>query len=324
MATCIETQQRYPPKKIVDWKWRAATSILTDKRLEKMGNRLADLDWVDSFVEKTADFHFAEGFDGVYKPAVKAGYVPVGISNHEAHLNGPEAAVEAEILALRGGLKGFYLPIAASLKRGDQGKGLEVFYKLLTPDFERHNLYTLPVVRSCDHDDFQMKGNNLGIARQLLHAAGEGYGLFFFPEGSVQAGRNKDPKHPVWNNICGMGAVKQSNKNHEEDRLLPAKLIMEIAKKRNNKVLLIPISTHGSYRVWSPDTNFFKLRGIRSALNPREVNPIQVKFGLPLKIEDLYARIQETTQVTPKSFTDAIFREIASGLPDYAKGIYNK
>lgn len=140
----------------------------------------------------------------------------------------------------------FYIPVAASLMKGQQGLVAQLFYSEGTlPFLKQQNINPFPAVTENDRIKRHLKPSLSDIKhdiKQLNRAAAEKESAFLvFPEGSVEAGR-----YDALGNMKGMQKVTNPFLPH----------IFQKAHEADKKVIILPVGISGTNKMISAESLF--------------------------------------------------------------------
>lgn len=226
--------------------------------------------------------------------------VPVLVSNHQSHFDAVVLALMADkiLSSHRHALKGFYLPYAVSVTTGDQGKNINTFFHLTNDWFEQRRVFPIPVTRNKDAEKYGIKNPNIKSLRDIMRSSKNGFGVAIPPEGSVEGGR-KD----LTGEIHGMIPPQEGG----------IELLMQPG------VFFVPLSIHGTYRIFDPNSKFPTKEAVLSVLSDTFLSHAKtlatVRVGNPISSDEFPTDGES-------SATDFLMRQIARNLPPEAQGIY--
>lgn len=236
--------------------------------------------------------------------------VPILISSHTSHLDGlPLVALTTKLLTMsdsllgQGILKGFKIPIASSMKTGDQGSVVrEGTIRMQNIMSQQFNLEAIPYTRDKDKAKYGLKGNNLGSMLRLVRGAKNGYGIADFPEATMQGGRIK--KNILFGEPERFG-LQEFNDIEE---------ISEIARMAGKEPLYIPVGIDGGFRLESPDNNRLTLAYLTEIFltHPSPTTLVSVRVGTPIFQEEIGS----------KNINTFLGEKVAQLLPEQARGVY--
>ncbi|MDO8583086.1 MAG: hypothetical protein Q7R51_00975 [bacterium] len=257
-------------------------------------------------------FVFPDEFIATYAMKISdktKGFLPIIVSSHTSHLDGLPLSVVAKILTdmtnLISGehrLKGFTVPIAASMETGNQGsivkKATEHIKKIMA---QQYNLQTMPYVRAKDEKQYDIPRDRHKFLRDLTEQVRNGYGLALFPEATMQGGRTK-------RRIFG----RTERFGMQEFKYMEA--IAAIAKRTGKEPLYIPIGIDGGFRLESPDNNRPTLAYLREIFltQPAQTKLVNARVGLPITQKEIGSA----------DINDFLGKTVAGLLPEKARGVY--
>lgn len=232
---------------------------------------------------------------------INKGIIPVLVSNHQSHADIiVHALIAQRILAETSNvLNGFYLPYAASVSTGHQGKNIYVLFDLLKDWFEERGVFPIPVTREKDVLLYGINNMNFASLRTLHDATRKRFGVAILPEGSVQGGRRNQQ-----GNIYGM--------IHPQERGINT-------LRQWNDTLFLPISLHETYRIFNPDqrmpTKEAVLLTLQGLVGIHRQTLATVKVQEPILTCNLPTNEDFNT-------ADFLMHQIARNLPPVAQGVY--
>lgn len=259
------------------------------------------------------DLHIPNSFEECFREAMDTG-IPIIYANHQSHADGIALAVISDYLMRLSTLKGFAVPIAASMESGDQSLELKKSFDLLRPAVEGMGLVSVPVTRKKDVKQYDMDRRRITAeVSKFAEKIKEGYGIALLPEGSVQGGR-----HPAGSGIDEINGMQTA----ERGALLGFRnLVARVGKPIGKSPFFIPVGLHGGYRfVQSPEggkpkpTNRGWLALGLGMLSIRTMQ-IQANLGMPIRTEQLslYQGQEE----------NYLMRRVAELVPPIARGVYS-
>lgn len=250
-------------------------------------------------------FGFSEGTGANVVDFIKLinkGYAPIMYANHQSYVDAKIFRDIAKKVAQHvpsEDLKGFYLPIAASLETGDQGTFAKSMHDLFKSFDNYGNVVTVPVVREVDKAEHGIQEE---VYRKelvkVLNAPKDGFGLAIFPEGGRNGGRiGKDGK------INGLQKVEESG------------LLLHFMKKHKARgVVLLPVGISGTNLIVPPDND-----GI-----PEEI--LDIVTGKTEASVVANATIGEPFVVNADNVgnypMDGLMKKVANLLPTESRGVY--
>lgn len=267
-----------------------------------------------------------------YSEEIENGGIPLIYSNHQAHVDGiGHGVLIEELKKVRPQYpKGFAMPVAKSLVTGDQSEGLKLFYDLFDRTLTNMGLIRLPVTRVKDVERFKFSRRYLAAEmlpfRRLID---NGYGIAFFPEGTVEGGRH--PKDQDSENIYGMQKI------NEEPFTSFYQLVSRSGEKINRRPFFIPVGVHGGYRIQQspengiPNATALGVRSlIEAALGILPETQIEVVMGMPFNINEVSSGLGPNWQDLERDRINAYFMSrILPLIPrrawgDYGRRIYSE
>jgi hypothetical protein len=213
---------------------------------------------------------------------INSGLIPVIYANHQSFADEIVLSlVTREILKQTqlDKLRGFLLPVAASIGSGDQGQDILDLAEIFEHTYRERGFREVPIVRKEDVKKYSMKrAPNIQASSNLTNAPNEGYGLAIFPEATMHGGRKDQDgrifglqKVVVINSFLGL--VKEWR---NEDR----------GTQRRESVIL-PVGIDGSHRILDPQTGDIQQDASRmiSGCDFPEP-PVTISVGEPLTTEN--------------------------------------
>lgn len=259
------------------------------------------------------------------------GWIPVGYANHEGHQDGLAAVVIGEHFKTLAqmppadacGFKGFAVPMAISMASGGQSAELTRIYDFLKEVGQKKGAVAVPITRRKDETQYGMsKKGNVSEVRPFVEKLHQGYGIWVFPEGSIQGGRH--PNGASIEQIYGMQEVRNTSLMdyfHLADR---------IATKIGARAFLAPVGLHGSYRIMEcPEGGKPKLTpqgkvSLFIGMFGLALVQIQANLLMPYTVADIQAALGENWMEDLQSFNQFAMKKIVPGIPAIAAGVYGE
>ncbi len=164
---------------------------------------------------------------------------PIVYANHESHMDGGALVKVSQLLNKPGNIPmEFKLPLAASLRTGDQSSKHTEFYNAMKPWMIENHIHPVEVAREADREKYNIKAAT-DQSRELLSIPSSRDGIMIFPQGSVQAGRI----NPETGKRFGMIEVKND--------LIP-RIVRRSVAQHSKDVAFLPVAIHGTYRLFDP------------------------------------------------------------------------
>lgn len=180
---------------------------------------------------------------------INNGDVPIILANHRslADIFAIYNVINSLNLDINNNLKGFYLPVAASLTTGDQNEYVTRIYSEIVKQCSLKNIFFTEVLRPKDIEKYKIDPNS-EQSRQykrnlltILSIKENNHGLILFPEGTTQAGRySSETKKPY-----GHHPLEGTN--------IADSLISKFLDQ-NIRFVVLPLIINDSEKVFSPDT----------------------------------------------------------------------
>ncbi len=292
----------------------------------KLSKPLVDRLVVRAF-RSVVDLQTVPGFEDRFQE-VAVGGVAIVFSNHQSQADGIPYSVVSEYLIKLAGktdgaiLRGFATPIARSMATGDQSAELTESFDFVKGGAERMGVFTYPVTREKDVKDYGMSRSDIvAEVRPFEKRLSEGFGIAFFPEGTVQGGRH--PQEKDIEDVYGMQEVS-------ENGLIQ---FFRLAKKHSGKrPFFLPLGLHGSFRFMQSEDGGGKPvrthKGIwnlvKGAVTLRADLRIQATLGLPVSEEDLINDLGFNWIKDSSSLNRYLMERITPLVPPQARGVYNR
>ena len=262
------------------------------------------------------DTIYEDNFADEYIEAIKEGYLPIVVGNHQSHVDGIESSLPIEILTnvanekLPEGqkLKGFALVIASTVYSGHQGAMMKGFFDETFPLAEKRQLFPLPHTRPQDQQRYDIKTKRLSqLFKDLIYTMNEGYAVAVLAEGTTTAGKKNKERKPN-----GMQEFMPSS----------VRMLISAAKEANKRIMIIPISITGGPDIHNPDTKLPTLKALRAGFNLGDTNLVHIYVSNPMKADegDLEKLYHERNW---DGLNNAVAREIAAHLPEKERGFYS-
>lgn len=248
---------------------------------------------------------------GVYNPNTLIAF----ISSHRSH---GEVATTIETIrrtrALIPEIGTFYLPIAASLFRGQQGAYANTYFHYgAKPVLEGIGVKALPVATD---NDVKKRGIKPSVsdAKAFKEAVAEtSSGFFIFPEASVQGGRHK--------RILGLPVGKMYGSIPFNEKVLQE--LLQGAQRNHREVLIVPVGTTGTNNIVSADflnPTFWALAVLglqRFGIRPKLAT---ITFGKPFHLDK--EEFGEGKNIDGGKLTNFVALKVNSLLPENERGVY--
>lgn len=265
--------------------------------------------------------------EGRFQQLVADGGVPFVYANHQGHPDAMAVAIITKHLKdLTVQPDGKYLVrglaaiLAKSMVSGHQSEELTSTYKLLVGACRQRGVVPVPVTRKEDRKRYGMSRS--GIASEMLpliRSLHDGYGMIFFPEGSVQGGR-----HPRGANREDIYGMQEPSNNNLIDFF---QLIGRITSRRP---FFMPVGLHGSFQIMQSE------EGDKPQLTPRgKWSLIAAALGIPIGVLNIKANLlmpfteEEIIQDLDSDwlkdgpvFNRYAMRRLLPGIPSVARGVY--
>lgn len=203
--------------------------------------------------------------------------------------------------------QGFVVPVATSIKTGDQHPIIKKFSEsTIEGKIGEDGLLTVSYTRRKDQEKYRLPANLLEFIRKMKGFIQDRYGLVVFPEATVQGGR-RNPR----------GGINGMQPFEEKTIETMAKLILNEGYTPS----FIPIGIWGSHKVLSPDTLRPTIPTIIQATLPSpQKGIVKVRIGSPIRWDD-FMKINGTP-ANGESINDFFARELAPLVPKSARGVY--
>lgn len=283
---------------------------------------------MESKVVKTMTPEFPEGFEEIFRKEMEdEDTIPIPVFSHQGHMDAASTAVLSKRLTYlankvrAGRFPGFRLIVAASIRAGHQGLLLkQVLIQAEKDRLPKYFLHFLDFVRPKDVEEYGMKPNRFSFMRELIKAVENREGIEIFPEKSVEGGRRKTEGRSE-DDIKGMQPLDSENLH----------TIIQTVLKLNKKVLIIPVGSHGAYKII--DSNILKKTNKpANRITPREWIVLSgpkrreimtVKVGMPIKYDDILKQLADQGKdLTVENVGQYVGELIAQLLPEKARGAY--
>lgn len=135
-------------------------------------------------------------------------------------------------------LKGFAMPIAASIASGHQGqevkKAVGMFSRLSE---EQDQFYLIDYVREKDKVEFKMKDNTREYLREMKNHLAANEGIALLPEATVEGGRNFESGELIGLRLPEPGSIY---------------ITAKWAEKQGKDPVLVPVVLTGTHKVFRP------------------------------------------------------------------------
>ncbi|HBQ50435.1 hypothetical protein A3B42_00345 [Candidatus Daviesbacteria bacterium RIFCSPLOWO2_01_FULL_38_10] len=262
--------------------------------------------------------------EGRFQQLIAEGGVPIVYGNHQGHGDGLALAnVSGHLrdLTLQDGqylLRGLAVILAKSMVSGHQSKELTGIYDLVIGACRQRGVVPVSVTREKDREKYGMSREKVAAeVIPLIRSLRKGYGMAFFPEGSVQGGR-----HPKGSGVEEIFGMQEPDNNNLIDFF---KLM-----SRYGKPFFMPIGLHGSYRIMQSeegDKPRLTSRGRRSLIAaalgiPIGVLRIKANLLMPFTEGEIAEEIGSEWMEDGTVFNRYAMMKLLPGIPDVAHGVF--
>lgn len=295
---------------------------------ERIGNQVVER-FVGRGFNAIVDLQVPDGFEDRFRQLIVGG-VPVVYANHQSHADGIAMAVVSEYLrnlaAKTPGsypLRGFAVPIAASMASGDQSIELKQSFDILKGTARSKGVEPISVTRKKDAILYGMSRQALGKeALPFRDRLLKGFGIGSFPEASVQGGRH--PEGAGIDEIYGMQEVVES------DLIDIIQLANRVLGREGVRPFFIPLGLHGSYRFMDcPEGGKSKptLEGWATLIKGMVGLPVgmkmQARLAMPFTGEQLVQGVGEDWMENVLASNRHFMEQVAPAIPPVARGAYS-
>ena len=263
---------------------------------------------VQKLWERLTPVEYAPDFADKYIKAIQDGCIPILISNHTSDFDGVAiayltrdlVAVANEHLPQERKLKNFLMITAGSLRLG-AGRPLEkIMFDTLQPFLNKHNIEPIYTTTSNDKARRGMNGNRREFIREASTLVTTGnYGVFLFPESSVEGGRKK-----------------KSGERKGMQRFVACSITtyISIVEGLGRKAVVIPVAVSDGWKVLDHQTKRLTLEAFLAGLNMADPRIASMRVGSPIRSDEESLR--------NKNIEDYFGRLTASMLKPEERGIY--
>lgn len=267
--------------------------------------------------------------EGRFQQLIAEGGVPFVYANHQGHADAMAVAIIAKHLrdlTLQPDgkylVRGLAAILAKSMVSGHQSEELTSTYRLLVGACRQRGVVTIPVTREEDKIRYGMSRDGIASElRPLIRSLRDGYGIAFFPEGSVQGGRH--PKGSSLEDIYGM---------HEPGNNNLIDFFQLMGRVTSRKPFFVPVGLNGSYRIMQSEeggkpklTPKGKWSLIAAALGiPIGVLSIKANLLMPFTEEEIIRDLGSDWLKDSTAFNRYAMRRLLPGIPTIAGGVYRE
>lgn len=276
------------------------------------------------------DLKVPDGFEGRFSELIIDG-VPIVYANHQSHADGIALSVVSEYLRNLAAktlktspLRGFAVPIAASMSSGDQSIELKRSFDLIKGTVMSKGVDPIPVTRKKDAISYGM--SRQALAREALPFVDRlrrNFGIGSFPEASVQGGRH--PEGATIEEIYGMQEVVDSG------LIDLIKLAKKVLGSEGKRPFFVPLGLHGSFRFMDcPEAGKPKptLNGwaalIKGIVGLPVGMKIQASLVMPFGEDQLIQGIGIDWSEKTLDSNRYLMEQVAQAIPYVARGIYGR
>ncbi len=265
--------------------------------------------------------------EGSFQQLVADGGIPLVYANHQGHADGlamTKATEHLRDLTLQDGqylLRGLAVILAKSMVSGHQSKELTSTYDLVIGACRQRGVVPVPVTRKKDQGTYGMSRRQIAAEIiPLISSLREGYGMAFFPEGSVQGGR-----HQKGSNLGDIYGMQEPDNNNLID-------FVKLMSRAGKKPFFMPIGLHGSYRIMQSEegdeprlTRRGKWSLIAAALGiPFGVLRIKANLLMPFTDEEIARDMGPEWMKDGTAFNSYAMRKLLPGIPSVAHGVFKR
>ena len=275
--------------------------------------------------------NYEDGFRDKFVEVIEdSDVLPVAVITHQSHSDCISAAKLSKDLTTLANqhrypeeeFRGYMLSVAASMQSGHQNIVVQQYFETTKSIASKYNLRLQTYVRQKDENQYGIsRSKNIQFSRELARIINkqedrQADGLIFFPEGTMEGGRK----------VIEGTKKGQINGMQELDWESIHKLIKGI-EERGRKVVIIPVGTHGEFRISNPSNkNYPTARVLKQLYNPLNIpreSILSVNVGMPMtysEIKEILAK--QGIEPNPQNIGEYVGRTIAKLLPLEARGVY--
>jgi hypothetical protein len=267
-----------------------------------------------------------EDFIDVFTDQLREDMAPILDSDHVSHLDGWVLPFFCNLLTNisrdRGvgrKLRGWTLPVAASLEYGQQGILQQLLYQASKPYINELGVHSFPVTRKKDEDKYKMVPKKTE-AIPFLRGLEQNFGIALLAGGSVEPGRSN-----------GEGGVKGLQPIVDDDLRNLYKLVTHRSRRNPyNGAFFQPVAVWGKEKLFSPDTLFLTKEGfvslyLREATQEDwnfEPEQINVRAGMPMTQDYMASVLGSNWPNDSQGINTVVVNGIARLLPPEYQGVY--
>ena len=296
--------------------------------------------WRAKHFALSTKIHYANNFDSDCRHLIEEGYQIFIYGNHQERYDGLlHARVSRKILDIAdecqhnahnkghsaNNLEGFRMLIAISLNNGKQGDFLKQFFNNLSPYLEQNGVEPVFIARQEDIKQFDESNDNANATEKILRAKEEHKGLDVLPEAVTMGGKRK------------VGAKTREEINGLQLTYRDRFAFLWIKLTNQEKVAFIPVSIHGSFRIFDPHLKLPTPHALLSAMIPIIPPPyVDMFVGSPITNEQVIHSLSQYSDTDIKSAIiakkrstiarfagDYLMGLVASCIPSVARGPFN-
>jgi hypothetical protein len=189
---------------------RSVTTFVKEKRNEWLTQAYPQvaskiMEGMEKRVIPAMSPEFPQGFEQELKEKLDLGGIPIVDINHQGHGDGLGGLSVAKNLIEMSKdeqgeprIKGFVMLIAGTILTGDQGSTLQdMVGRIKSFTKEKYGVELEDYIREKDRiargmSKAEMVHHNVDVVRRLRSKVREGYGIMFFPEGTIEGGRKDE------------------------------------------------------------------------------------------------------------------------------------
>ena len=264
-----------------------------------------------------AKLDFKEGFANAYLEAIKDGYFPVVIANHDSQSNAVSliklsyilTGSANEVLPQEKRIEGFLLPLAESLDSGRQGKFAKMAYDGAKPTLEKYGIIPVLTTTKNDENKREMKRKSEQFMKDMKNGVKEGYAIAVLAEGTVESGRR---------------GTDGKRKGMQEFVDIALETPYILAKRyKNQKTIFIPVGIENGTEIHDPTGKLplphFKAFRAGFGFGDAEIGILHI--GLPIKSDgpEIGTFIDNYDWA---NVNNTVGKAVASLIPEEMRGVY--
>lgn len=257
-----------------------------------------------------------EAFANSYMEAIRQGYFPVIVGNHDSNSNAVSliklsyilAGSANDILPEERRIEGFMLPLAESMDSGRQGQFAKKAYDGTKPIIEKYGIVPILTPTKNDQTRRGMQRDPKRFMADMRNGVKQGYAIAILAEGTVEGGR-RGPDG------------KRKGMQEFIDIALETPFVLAKRYKRQPTVF-IPVGIENGTEILDHARKIpLHLNGFIAGFGFADVSIGRLHVGIPIKSNG--PEIGEMVDNHDwKGVNDYVGKEVASLIPEKLRGVY--